>query len=111
MLDFETSLSDVATKYDGFRIVKADTYDGNRISGNGSLGLKVVSSAASIFYIDVDAEKLNEMGMFSISFDMTLLNDGKSGKEGREAHLCKDAGMLLARDIHRAVYPRTRHSL
>ena len=81
LLDFETSLSDVATKYDGFRIVKADTYDGNRISGNGSLGLKVVSSAASIFYIDVDAEKLNEMGMFSISFDMTLLNDGKSGKE------------------------------
>ena len=63
LLDFESSLSSVATKYDG------------------SQGLKVINSAASIFYVDVDAEKLNELGMFSISFDMTLLNDGKAGKE------------------------------
>ena len=81
LLDFESPLSSVATKYDGFRIVKADSYDANKVNANGSLGLKVISSATSIFYIDVDAEKLNELGMFSISFDMTLLKDGKSGKE------------------------------
>ena len=81
LLDFESPLSNVATKYDGFRIVKPESYEVNRVNANGSLGLKVISSAASIFYIDVDAEKLLELGMLSISFDMTLMNDGKSGKE------------------------------
>ena len=81
LLDFETPLSNSATKYEGFRIVKADSYDSNKVDANGSLGLKVISSSTSIFYVDVDAEKLIEMGKISISFDMTLLNDGKSGKE------------------------------
>lgn len=81
LLDFESPISSTATKYEGFRIVKADSYDSNKVDVNGSQGLKVISSASSIFYIDVDAEKLLEMGMFSISFDMTLLKDGKSGKE------------------------------
>ena len=81
LLDFETALSDVATKYEGFRIVNPDTYGANVISANGSKGLKVVSSKTSIFYIDVDAEKLLELGNISISFDMTLVADGVSGKE------------------------------
>ena len=81
LLDFEAPISSIATKYEGFRIVKADSYDSNKVDANGSQGLKVISFGASIFYIDVDAEKLLEMGMFSISFDMTLLNDGESGKE------------------------------
>ena len=81
LLDFEAPLSNIATKYDGFRIVKPDSYDANRTDANGSLALKVINSAASIFYIDVDAKKLNELGMLSISFDMTLVKDGKSGKE------------------------------
>ena len=78
-LDFESPLSN--TKYDGFRIVKADSYDANRVAANGSLGLKVISSSTSIFYVDIDAEKLIEMCKVSISFDMTLQNDGMSGKE------------------------------
>ena len=80
-LDFESPIADSATKYDGFRIVKADRYDGNKVSANGGQGLKVVSSSSSIFYIDVDAEKLIELDNISISFDMTLIADGVSGKE------------------------------
>lgn len=80
-LDFESSISDIATKYEGFRIVKPNNYDSKTVEANGSVGLKVVGSTSSIFYIDADAEKLLEMGMFSISFDMTLLTDGTSGKE------------------------------
>ena len=81
LLDFEAPISSIATKHEGFRIVNADSYDANKVDVNGSNGLKIINSAASIFYIDADAEKLLEMGMFSISFDMTLLKDGKSGKE------------------------------
>ncbi len=80
-LDFESSLSDVATKYEGFRIVKPDNYSSKTVEANGSTGLKVISSSSSIFYIDVDAEKLLELGNISISFDMTLVADGVSGKE------------------------------
>lgn len=81
LLDFETPLSNSATKYDGFRIVNPDSYDSKTVEANGSRGLKVVSSSSSIFYIDFDAEKLLELGTASISFDMTLIADGKSGKE------------------------------
>ncbi len=80
-LDFESSLSDVATKYEGFRIVKPDNYSSKTVEANGSTGLKVVGSASNLFYIDVDAQKLLELGTVSISFDMTLLTDGTSGKE------------------------------
>ena len=81
LLDFESPLTDIATKYEGFRIVKPDNYDSKTVEVNGSHGLKVVSSTSSIFYIDFDAEKLLELGTASISFDMTLVADGTSGKE------------------------------
>ena len=81
LLDFETPLSNSATKYEGFRIVTPDNYDSKTVKANGSLGLKVVSTLSSIFYIDFDAEKLLDLGTVSISFDMTLLTDGTSGKE------------------------------
>ena len=81
LLDFESSISDAAMKYEGFRIVKPDNYVSKTVEANGSQGLKIIGSSSNVFYIDVDAEKLLELGTASISFDMTLLTDGTSGKE------------------------------
>ena len=77
LLTFDRSVAEEAAEYEGFNVVFPDKYT----LGTDSDGDKALVAGTNYFYVDAEQSKLASMPFYTVSFDLTVSQEGEAGME------------------------------